>query len=334
MLPVYMLLGPEEGRKKEFIKKLKEEIGDCDVSRFYAFEDFEEEFYAQLLNTDLFAPARLIILDNADELKTKDRTKPLVQYLQNPSERVTLVLMSRELYIAQDIMKAMPESSQSIIKFYELFENQKEQWVRDYFKNNGFSIDSQAVATILERVENNINEFENTCSQICIYMGTLGDGKTVGYEDIENFLTHTRQETEFSLFSQIAYGRLDSALECLQTLLNTSDSGQISAVLASRLATYFRKLYNIHEKISEGVFVEDAIKSNGIVMPKDKTIYKAAASRYSMKDTARIIAMLAEYDIAVKEYGTAMQQTVLERCVVRIIKNKAASMPKLEFATL
>ena len=334
MLPVYMLLGPEEGRKKEFINKLKTEIGDCDVSRFYAFEEFEDEFYAQLLNTDLFAPARLVILDSAEELKTKDKTKPLTQYIKNPSERVTLVIMSRELYIAQDLMKAMDDPQQSIIKFYEMFENQKEQWVRDYFRNNGFSIDNQAVDTILERVENNINEFENTCSQICIYMGTQGDRKTVGYEDIENFLTHTRQETEFSLFSQIAYGRIDSALECLQTLLNTSDSGQISAVLASRLATFFRKLYNVHERISEGVFIDDAIKSCGIVMPKDKAIYKAATSRYSMTDTSRIIAMLAEYDIAVKEYGTAMQQTVLERCVVRIIKYKAVSRPKLEFATL
>ena len=334
MLPVYMLLGPEEGRKKEFIKKLKAEIGDCDISRFYAFEEFEDEFYAQLLNTDLFAPARLVILDNADELKTKDKTKPLAGYIQNPSERVTLVIMSRELYISQDLMKAMPDPQQSIIKFYELFENQKEQWVRDYFRNNGFSIDAQAVNTILERVENNINEFENTCSQICIYMGTLGERKSVGYEDIENFLTHTRQETEFSLFSQIAYGRLDGALECLQTLINTSDSGQISAVLASRLATFFRKLYNIHDKVSEGVFIDDAIKSCGIVMPRDKTVYKAAASRYSMTDTARIIAMLAEYDIAVKEYGLAMQQTVLERCVVRIIKYKASTKSKLEFATL
>lgn len=329
-LPVYMLLGPEEGRKKEFIEKLKASLGGCEISRFYGFDEYEDELYAQLMNTDLFCAYRLVILDSAEEIKRKDKTAPLAEYIRNPSENVTLVLMSKELYIDSDLMKAMPEPKESIVKFYEMFENQKEQWVREYFRSNGFSIDDDAVGTIIERVENNINEFSNVCSQICIYMGTLGDKKSIGYGDIEDFLSHTRQETEFSLFAHIAGGRTDSALECLHSILNTSDYFQLSLI-----AVYFRKVYSIHKNMQKGMDIEEALKAKfyendrPVVMPRDKSIYKEACRRYSLRNVCRILTMLAEYDIAVKEAGTALAPTVLERCVVRIIRFKGA--PKEEF---
>ena len=332
-LPVYMLLGPEEGKKKDFINNLKKTLGECEVSRFYGFEDYEDELYAQLMNTDLFCASRLVILDSAEEIKKKEKTSPLAEYIKNPSENVTLVIMSKELYIDSDLMKAMSNPKESILKFYELFENQKEQWVRDYFRSNGFSIDNDAVSTIIERVENNINEFSNTCSQICIYMGSKGQSRNIGYSDIEEFLSHTRAESEFTLFAYIAQGKLESALECLYSILNTSESLQLSLI-----ALYFRRVYSLHKNMQQGMDIDEALKAKyfdtdrPVVMPKDKNIYKAACRRYSLAEVCRILTMLSEYDIVAKETGAALSPLVLERCIVRIIRYKGA--PKEEFGCI
>lgn len=339
-LPVYMLLGPEKGRKEEFLQKLRASLPDSTQSKFYAFDDYEEELFAQLMNSDLFCPHRLVVLDAAEEIKTKEKARPLAQYIKQPSENVTLVFVSDELYINNDLMSAMDKPSESIIKFYELFENQKEQWLRDFFRRNGLGIEDGAISAIMEKVDNNISEFNAVCSQITVYVKTNPDKKTVTYDDIEEFLAHTRQETEFTLFSHIAAGRSESALECLQTLINTSDSYQISGVLASRLANYFRRLHSMEMLMKGGMSEDEALKNRyidterAVTMPRDKAVYKAAMHRYSLRDVRRIISMLARYDITVKEMGTLMQQTVLERCVVRIIRDKGSVRSKIEFAEL
>lgn len=339
-LPVYMLLGPEKGRKQEFLDKLRASLPDSTLSKFYAFDDYEEELFAQLMNSDLFCPHRLVILDAADEIKTKEKARPLAEYIKSPSENVTLVFISDEHYINSELMGVMDNPKESILKFYELFENQKEQWLQDFFRKNGLGIESGAISAILEKVDNNISEFTNVCSQVVVYVKTRPEKRIVTYDDIEEFLTHTRQETEFTLFSHIAAGRTESALECLQTLINTSDSYQISGVLASRLANYFRRLHSMEMLVRSGMSEDDALKNRfieterAVTMPRDKAVYKAAMHRYSLKDVRRILVMLAQYDITVKEMGTLMQQTVLERCIVRIIRDKGSVRSGMEFASL
>jgi len=336
----YLLLGPEKGLKEDFIKKIKSELGDYEVSKFYAFEDYEEEMFAQLLSEDLFAPHKLVILDEAQEIKTKDKAKAVAKYIQNPSESATFLVLSTELYIHADIMAAVPNQKDNILKFYELFENRKTEWLQNYFSRNGFSIEASACSAIVEKVDNNIQEFESVCSQMVVYFQTVAGKNTVTYSDVEDFLTHTRQETDFTLFSYIATGKLDSALECLQTLLHTNDASVLTAVVASRLANYFRRVYSILANIEKGLSIDDSLKTKyfatdrPVTMPKDKEIYKAACRRYSLTDVRRILVTLAEYDIKVKEQGTLLQQVVLEKCIVDIMTKKGKHSKQLDFAAI
>ena len=69
----YLLLGPEKGLKEDAIQKIRSQIGQCDTSKFYAFEDYEAELFAQLNNNDLFADHKLVILDEVQDIKTADK---------------------------------------------------------------------------------------------------------------------------------------------------------------------------------------------------------------------------------------------------------------------
>lgn len=340
MQDVYILLGPEKGLKEDFINKIKASLGSFEISKFYGFEDYEEELFAQLSNEDLFCEHKLVILDSAEEIKTKDKTKAICSYIANPSPSVTFLIISRELYISADIMASVPNQKEQILKFYELFENKKSEWIASFFRRNSLSIDSDACDAIIEKVENNIQEFENVCSQMVIYVTTVEGKSRVTQEDVETFLSHTRQETDFSLFSYMAYGKLESALECLHTLMTTNDNSSQAAVICSRLSGYFRRLYSIHMVQSKGAGADEALKQKyfdsdrPITMLKDRDVYKNALSRYRARDTERILVLLSEYDIAVKQTPAPLQQTLLEKCIVDIVVNKGRHARKAVFAQL
>lgn len=340
MYSVYLLLGPEKGLKEDFIKELKSSFGDAEISKFYAFDEYEEEMFAQLDNHNLFADKKIVILDEAQEIKTKEKSKPIVQYIQNPSDTVLFIIESTELYINPDIMGSIPNQKDQILKFYELFENKKSEWLENYFRRNNLLITKDACAAIIEKVENNIQEFESVCSQLVLFASNVADKKEITEEDIDDFLTHTRQESEFSLFGYIAEGKLESSLECLQTLLHTNDAASLAGVVAGRLANYFRRAYSIHMCLKGGQDIDSALKSKyfdsdrPISMLKDKQTYKAALSRYSARDMERILVTLAEYDIKIKEEGALLQQTVLEKCIYDIVVYKGKHPKSASFAVL
>ena len=344
----YLLLGPEKGLKEDAIKNIRSQIGQCDVSKFYAFEDYEAELFAQLNNNDLFADHKLVILDEVQDLKTAEKIKPLVQYIQNPSDCATLVMTSTELYVNSALMGAVEAQGKDyVLKFYELFESKKNEWLSNYFRRNGLSIDNKAITAIIEKVENNVQEFENTCSQMVIFLKTMPDKQSVTYEDVEEFLTHTREESEFTLFAFIARGKLESALECLHTLLRTKDSASVSSLCASRLSSYFRRALSVQINVSNGcgmslrygedntAFSKKVFEGDRpISMPKDREIYRDCCNRYTQKDMERILVTLAEYDIKIKEIGTSLQSIVMERCIVDVVCNKGRHTKKPEFASL
>lgn len=345
MAGVYLLLGPEKGLKEEHIKKIKTELGSCDVSKFYGFEDYETEFYAQLNNNDLFADHKLVILEEAQEIKTKDKLKALCAYIKKPSNCATLIITSDKLAIAPEIMGFVPESN--TIRFYEMFESKKSEWLRTFFRKYSLSIDSNACNAIIEKVENNIHDFENVCSQLAIYLGTIPEKKFVTVDDVEDYLAHTREETEYTLFSYVARGKLESALECLHTLLRTKDSSSVTAMCASRLATFFRRALSVQMNSKKGLGMGTTSREDGraysteyfkgegsITRLKDKEVYRDACRLYSIRDMERILVTLAEYDIKIKESGSALQQIVMEKCLIDVIRHKGKHPKQLEFAHL
>ena len=71
-----------------------------------------------------------------------------------------------------------------------------------------------------------------------------------------------------------------------------------------------------------------------ISMPKDREIYRDCCNNYTQKDMERILVTLAEYDIKIKEIGTALQPVMMEKCIVDVICNKGRHTKTLEFAKL
>ncbi len=338
MAGTYLLLGPEKGLKDDYIKDLKSKLEPCEVSKFYDIEDYEAEMFAQLNNNDLFADHRLVIFEITQELKGKDKIKALATYISKPSDCATLVITSTELRVSPEIMNAVPK--ENTVTFYEMFENQKPQWLTNYFRRNGFSITSSACEAIIEKVENNVHDFENVCSQFVIFLNTIPNKKNITEDDVDDYLAHTKEENDFSLFSYVARRKLDSALECLHTLLRTKDTAQVTSMCASRLASYFRRTLTLEMLRQNGADFEKSFSLTyfGSEYPirrkKDKDIYNDACRNYNIRDVERILVTLAEYDIKIKEAPVIVQQTMMEKCLLDVIVRKGRHAKPFIFASL
>ena len=345
----YLFLGPEKGLKDEAIASIKASLealhGGCDVSKFYAFDDYEEEMFAQLNNMDFFSSYKLVILDAAHEIKTADKVKAICNYLQSPSETATLILTSEEKFINRGIMDSFPTKAVKV--FYELFESEKGQWLKNFFRKGGFSIDTDACDAILEKVENNIQDMSATCSQMMVYLGTIEGKTSVTYDDVEDFLAHTREESEFSLFGYMAHRKLESSLECFQTLIRTNDMASVTSVVPGRLAAYFRRALTVSINMSNGMGVDLSRQGDGrafsnklydserpITMPKDKETYRSCVRNYTQQDLEAIIALLAQCDIEIRKTGNGMQALVMEHCISDIVVHKGRRVRILPFAEM
>ena len=202
---VHLLLGPEQGEKDRFLDALIERIGKevgepPEVIRVYPFEANIVDLIATLRNRGLFAAHRVAIVHDVETIKNQTQTTLIAEYCANPSPDSTLVLLSSELRgVSGRIERAVPKAQRRV--FWELFENRKQDWIRSFFRNKKITVEREVIDLILEMVENNTRELENTCGRLATY---FGEGVTLHREDLEGFLYHGKEENVFSLFDRIA----------------------------------------------------------------------------------------------------------------------------------
>src|SRR6056297_693766 len=173
MTPAFLLVGPEEGEKQEFIKTIQKKFQDSrkdeiETNRFYTGQTPIGEIISLLHNGSLFAAYKFVTLLNIDELKTAESTQ-LSEYLAHPESTATLFLVTPEYRAPGALTKAVPKSQQKT--FFELFENKKRDWLIRYFRTAELRIDDDAIELVLELVENNTLEMKNAADKLILYFG-------------------------------------------------------------------------------------------------------------------------------------------------------------------
>jgi DNA polymerase-3 subunit delta len=97
--PVYLVSGPEDFLRGEAVKLIREKAArgnePCDTTELDAAEADPRKLLDDLRTPSLFAPRRLVLIENAG-LLFDQAVEPLLRYLERPSPRTTLVLVAGE----------------------------------------------------------------------------------------------------------------------------------------------------------------------------------------------------------------------------------------------
>lgn len=328
--PVYLYTGPEAGEKNDQISALKEalrkKMGDSENFVYYGTDLNMSDVVAQLMTESLFVPATFVTIRNAELVKDKKDIDMLAQWVQtaekSKKDSTVLVLVSDELKVDAKLEKLVPVANRKV--FWEMFENRKEQWLYSFFKKNGYGLQPEAAASILEMVENNTESLKNECSR---FFMCFEPGHFVTEQDVEQVLAHNREESAFTLFGAMvepepAQKRLESCLGILQKIrLSKKDSDAV--VIIAGLLYCFRKL-SLWQSLKASGADEAELKKNGFTSKSARTQYACADRIWSVGQVAAIIALLSKTDISIRSLGAGFQDTQLSLMIYEIvIKNGA-----------
>jgi DNA polymerase-3 subunit delta len=309
----FIFLGPEIGKKQDAIKEIEKKLsvnGTPENWVFYAGESSAVEIANTVQNHSLFSQNRMFIIKNADQIKKKDDVSLIASCMKELESGTVMVLVSDEYKLAAGLDSSAPSENCKI--FYELFESQKSEWVKSFFRSEGRSIDPDGIDTILEMVENNTEALRRECSRLMLF---LPADKPATAQNIEQWLSHSREESAFTLFSRIAAGDISRSIESLHTLLAAKESPQ--SILAG-LVWCFKKLRDYLSLLEKGNPDNFELKKIGLSSPKARDDYAAASRRYNIYAADACLALCAEYDILTRASGTVFEQILMDRFVVKL----------------
>jgi DNA polymerase-3 subunit delta len=311
----FLFLGPELGEKNDAAEGIRQSLRQAaapEETSFYATETSVSDMAAALRNGSLFSDTRLFFIKDAEAIKKKDEIELLASYMKSPQAGTVLVLISEETRLAKGLEDPVPAKNRHI--FWELFEDRKTEWVRAFFRREGCRIDEDGVGAILELVENNTEALRRECGRLVLF---LGKDKLIGAADVDEWLSHTREESAFTLFSRIAAGDLSRSVESLHALLGAKEAPP--AILAG-LAWCFRKLRDYQALVESGNVSDFEFKKIGLGSLKARKDYSEAGRRYGYGAGDRLLALAAEYDIRLRSGGTALEEILMELFLYKAVK--------------
>lgn len=330
--PIYLFTGPEFGERDEQVESIKQlqkkQFGDVDEYLLYASDSKLEDVVAKLQTESLFDPATCIVLRQAELIKKKDEISLLDSWLKSvelkPKEdrnSSILILVSDEISVDAKLSKLVPKENQKI--FWELSGARLENWLREYFRKNGFGIEQPAVEEILELVEGNTAALKSECSRFFV---VFEKGHVVTEDDVDKLLAHNREENAFTLFnalcdtSEPSQKRLENSLGILEKILLSKTNN--SVVLIAGLASCFRKLQLWHS-IHIGNYNPD-LKSSGFTSKKQISQYTRAAQIWNFGQTTAITALISKADMEIRSGGQNVQKTLLSLLLYEIVMKNGA----------
>ena len=325
----YLFLGPELGEKKDAIDALRAKMtasggAKPEETSFYAGETAVPEMISIALTGSLFASSRLFFIKNADCIKKKDDVAAVASYIASPADDTALILISEATKIDGALERAIESAGKHYKKiFWELFEEKKTQYVARYFREAGFTIDEDAIAAVLELVENNTDALRAECSKLTLFLRGKNAGTRISAEIIEELLAHSKQETVFSLFSAIARGDFARSLGITRALLAAQTRPiEILGFLTSAL----RKLRDYGELNRSGSCSDIELRKIGI-SALGKKDYASALRLFGDGAADALLSLTAEYHL-LSISSPAHSETLMDMYLYKIFRYCAGGRTK------
>ncbi len=322
---VYLLAGPEVGKRAAFGAELRAAIASADGAppeehRAYASETGIGEVLGLLRNGSLFSSRRIVEYRGAELIKGKEDLGALAAYLAAPARDAVLLLVTEAFYAEKALEEAVGKERKRT--FFEMFENEKPRWIQNKLREMGLGIDEGGIEAILELVENESGALEAACSRLAV---VFPRGAVLTEDEVEAAIARNRQEDAFSLFDRIAGGGLEEALETLEAVL--ADRRGDAVQIISALTWAFRRLGRLHALMEEGEGLESACMR---LQMRSKALQRqsaAAARRFSRLECERVILLASTFDAKARAMGSLYERTLLQLLVYGIMVKKGELEP-------
>ena len=238
--PLRLVLGDEEllvsRAVAEVVTAARDADPETDVRELPAGELTAGDLY-DLLSPSLFGGRRVVVLRGAHETRT-DVVDALRTYVADPTDEVLLVVVYPGGARAKALVDAMRKAGAVVVECAKLTRAEERQaFVRAEVARAGGSINSSAVAVLLDAVGNDLRELATACSQL-----VADTGGRIDADAVTRYHRGRAEVTGFAVADLAVVGESARALEALRWALSV---GVPQVVIADALADGVRSIAKV-----------------------------------------------------------------------------------------
>jgi DNA polymerase-3 subunit delta len=331
--PLYLLSGPEDYLKEEFLQELLKYLEQRGKSFFLERLDGRQVNLSELMSgvkqSTLFSGGRLLWVSNPPYLsssKKKENTageeespatrrsgkehageEELLAFLQGEITDSVIIFSVHDVDRRKKLVKAIEEAGM-LIDFSSLKGAFLKKWIKEQFSKEKKKVEEEALNELVERLGENLHLLKREIEKIVTYMA----GERIVTRALVQYLVpESRQGNIFNLVESIGQKNIKGAFFHLHKLRRQNEH---PLVILAMVARQFRLLYQFLVLQEKGLSQREIIAFLK-VQPFVARELASQVERYNRHTLASVIAHLKETDLNIKtgrlEANDALEQLVL-----------------------
>ena len=291
----YLFYGENEGYKNQVIKDIFIENHKENIERFDESEILNnfESFISSQINKSFFDESKLILISRVSE----KIIKLINELLDRKINDITVVLNSSNLEKKSKLRSIFEKDKNLIcVPFYKDDNRTLMQLANNFFKNNKISISQEIVNLIVERSSGDRINLNNELNKISLFL--LNKEKI----NIDDVIKLTNLAENYSI-AELTDNCLSKNIKKINKIFNENVFSVDDCILIVRtLLLKSKRLLEIKKMNNSNKNIEQIISNyKPPIFWKDKEIVKNQASKWSQKETEKLIYMIHDIELMVKK---------------------------------
>ena len=292
---IYLFYGENDGYKNQVIKDIFIDNHKENIERFEEGEILNnfENFISKLINKSFFDELKLILISRVSE-KT---VKLIDELMDRKINDVTIVLNAGNLE-KKSKLRSLFEKDKNLIcmPFYKDDSRTLIQLANNFFRKNKISISQEIVNLIVDRSSGDRINLNNELNKISLFL--LNKEKI----NIDDVIKLTNLAENYSI-SELADNCLSKNIKKINKIFNENVFSVDDCILIIRtLLLKSKRLLEIKKMDNSNRNIEQIISNyKPPIFWKDKEIVKNQASKWSKKETEKLIYRIHDMELIIKK---------------------------------
>lgn len=315
-VPVVVLHGGEAHLKQEVARLIvhktlgSDEDAGLGLTRYLGKEAEWRTVRDELLTVSMFAPRRVLQVEDADEFVSKNRLG-LEEYVEHPARQSVLILDVASWPKNTRLAKKLPAVGTDV-DCGELTGAKLHEWLVAHMRDRfGKQLTRDAATLMVELAGTGLSLLAQELEKLGAY---AADQSRVGVEEVRAVVGGWRTQTTWEMIDAIRDGRTGEALDALDRLLTAGEAPQ---KLLGGIGFVFRKLAEGTERSRMGTPLRPALQQAG-VFPRDIDAAERYLRRVGRGQAELILPRLAAIDGNLKGNSRVPERLQMEQLVLAL----------------
>ena len=291
---MYLLYGEEDYLRKQYRDKLKDALVSPDDTMNYHYYEGKDINVGEIIDLaetlPFFADRRVIVLENSGLCKSGGDT--LAEYLKQPAESVTIILVETQTDKRSRLFKVIKEQGRAS-EFVAQNEQTLKRWIASLAKQDNKKISESTAEFFLEKTGTDMANIRTEWEKLVCY--TMNK-EIIEPADIDAVCTQRVSNRIFDMVAAIAEKRQKEALDMYHDLLTLKEPPMGILALIARQFNLMLQVKELQIKGMGSRQVADKVGLAPFIVQK----YERQASRFKMRELREALSACVEADEAVK----------------------------------